>query len=657
MNNGQDKLALWGGIEYSLNRIGDRYFDQLEQAGHYDRDDDISRIAGLGIKTIRYPVLWEKHQSEAGSAINWSGTAEKLEEIRSLGINVIAGLVHHGSGPAFVHMMDESFALGLASYAGQVASRFPWIVDYTPVNEPLTTARFCGLYGIWYPHERSSSSFCRILINECKATVLAMQEIRQINPKARLVQTEDLGKTHSTSLLKYQADFENNRRWLSFDLLSGKVNNKHALWGYLLASGISETDLLFFIENKCPPDVIGINHYLTSERYLDENINDYPHYTRGGNHVHKYADIEAVRVGGICPDGPYELFLSAWKRYNLPIAITETHLHCTREEQMRWLSQIWHSGLKLIKNGVNIQAVTVWALFGSFGWSDLLTVQPGVYEAGVFDLSGNEVRGTALASMVKAYVSTGNFIHPVLSSAGWWQRKCRTLYGTDIFYSDEPKNLNTQPLLILGLANAPITEACVAVCKQRAIHYVCFDHTHLDDMQLVDTVIKNLLPWAVLDTYHLKLMPENRVKDAFKKADFSLKGIQEVCSRYNAAYMVIFTPVEQRDIPDGLGKNLSTSAKTEQAPKSLSPPREYALNISVPFLSSSGLPDILDKALDLLLDGEAGNWEFSYPDDAVPKKVVPGLAVGPVADTDFFVKRNVVNELETDIPFLENVAC
>ena len=28
----------------------------------------------------------------------------------------------------------------------------PHITNYTPVNEPLTTARFSGLYGAWYPH-------------------------------------------------------------------------------------------------------------------------------------------------------------------------------------------------------------------------------------------------------------------------------------------------------------------------------------------------------------------------------------------------------------------------------------------------------------------------------------------------------------------------
>lgn len=51
-----------------------------------------------------------------------------------------------------------------------------------------------------------------MLLNQVKGIVLAMQAIRCINPHAKLLQTEDLGKTYSTDLLTYQADFENERR-------------------------------------------------------------------------------------------------------------------------------------------------------------------------------------------------------------------------------------------------------------------------------------------------------------------------------------------------------------------------------------------------------------------------------------------------------------
>jgi dTDP-4-dehydrorhamnose reductase len=111
------------------------------------------------------------------------------------------------------------------------------------VNEPLTTARFSALYGVWYPHARDDRSFVRALLTQVQATVLAMREIRAVNPHARLVQTDDLGYTTARPRLQYQANFENERRWLSFDLLCGRVDRRHRLWRYLRRHGASEDEL------------------------------------------------------------------------------------------------------------------------------------------------------------------------------------------------------------------------------------------------------------------------------------------------------------------------------------------------------------------------------------------------------------------------------
>lgn len=282
--NTKNKIEIWGGIECSLNRVNDRYMDQLDLSGHYERGfADIKRFTDLGIKALRYPVLWEKHAPEKDVKIDWSYSNARLSELKQAGISPIAGLVHHGSGPAYADFFNGSFPEGLAAYASQVAEQFPWVEYYTPVNEPLTTARFCGLYGHWYPHKNTSLDFLKILVAECKGTVLAMQAIRQINPEAKLVQTEDVGKTQSTQGLRYQADFENKRRWLSFDLLCGTVNENHRLWGYLMWAGLKKEDLVFFTENPCPPDIMGINHYITSERWIDERTERFPAHCMGGN--------------------------------------------------------------------------------------------------------------------------------------------------------------------------------------------------------------------------------------------------------------------------------------------------------------------------------------------------------------------------------------
>jgi beta-glucosidase/6-phospho-beta-glucosidase/beta-galactosidase len=219
-------MELWGGTEATVNRVGDRYFDQTIRSGHHDRLSDLDLIAGLGVRAVRYPVLWERTALDGVRDADWRWADERLTRLRELGVRPIAGLVHHGSGPRHTNLLDPAFPAGLAAYAGAVAERYPWVEEYTPVNEPLTTARFSGLYGQWYPHARDELSFAQALLTQCRAVVEAMAAIRKINPRARLIQTDDLGKTYSTSRLAYQAAFENERRWVSWDLLCGKLDSQ-----------------------------------------------------------------------------------------------------------------------------------------------------------------------------------------------------------------------------------------------------------------------------------------------------------------------------------------------------------------------------------------------------------------------------------------------
>ena len=41
-----------------------------------------------------------------------------------------------------------------------------------------------------------------------------------------------------------QADFENHRRWLTVDVLAGRVTENHPLWNWLVQCGASPTELL-----------------------------------------------------------------------------------------------------------------------------------------------------------------------------------------------------------------------------------------------------------------------------------------------------------------------------------------------------------------------------------------------------------------------------
>lgn len=180
------------------------------------------------------------------------------------------------------------------------------------------------------------------------------------------------------------------------------VNHNHRMWSHLQSAGISEQALGWFLDHPCPPDIIGINHYLTSERYIDETLERYPSVCIGSNGQDRYADVEAIRVlkNGTC--GIYGILQEAWERYGRPLAVTEVHLGCTREEQMRWLLEVWESAHNLRTEGVDVRAVTGWSLFGSYDWNSLLTQFAGHYEPGIFDLRSGAPRPTALAEMMRA---------------------------------------------------------------------------------------------------------------------------------------------------------------------------------------------------------------------------------------------------------------
>jgi dTDP-4-dehydrorhamnose reductase len=414
---------IWGGIECSYTRIEDDYGDQLDYCGHYRRGvDDIRHISQLGIKALRYPVILEKFGKSDPSS--WTWLRRQLNTLRHYHIVPIAGLLHHGSGPLHATLAHSCFPAEMEKYALQVAARFPFLEYFTPINEPLTTARFCGLYGFWYPHRQDPKSFVEILLNEMKAVVLSMRAIRKINPKAKLIQTEDLGKTYSTPLLRYQADFENERRWLTNDLLCGYVNRGHPMWDYFLWLKVPQKSLEFFLENPCRPDIIGIDYYLTSERFLDENLERYPESTYGTNGKHQYADIEALRVKHRQSSGPEVLFTECWERYHIPLAITEVHVHGSPYEQIAWFNYIWKTCSQLIRKGMDIRAITAWAMFGTFGWSKLLRENPGEYERGVFDISTGEVESTPYTDFLKALIRNPR-VSDGYDRNGWWNSDSR----------------------------------------------------------------------------------------------------------------------------------------------------------------------------------------------------------------------------------------
>ena len=657
---GRVPLATWAGIECTYNRVGDRFHDQLARSGHYARPDDIDRIADLGVTALRYPILWERHAHDGEAA--WRVTDRMLERIRARGLEPIVTLVHHGSGPRHVRLTRRDFATGLAAHAAEVARRHPWITHWTPINEPLTTARFSLLYGHWFPHLRSDTALATGMLVQTLATREAMRAIRAVVPGARLVQTEDLGKAHATPPLLYQADRENERRWLTVDLLTGRVDPSHP-WHARLARTDGHAALLDDLAaDPCPPDLVGVNHYVTSERFLDHRLERWPAATHGGNERHAYADVEAVRAADAVVAGPRTLLVEAWERYGLPLAVTEVHLGCTREQQLRWWRAVHEAVHGARDAGADVRAITAWAALGSFDWSTLCTRDAGHYEPGLFDVRSSPPRPTALADVVAAAAQGEATRHPALAGPGWWELGARLsapLHGRApatpalhlVHDDDGPAHDDARPVLVVG-AGGTLGRATVAACAERALACVALrrDDCDVTDADAIRAVLALHRPWAVVNCAGWV-----RVDDAEDERDGcwaanvdGAAALARGCAERDIAFAtfssdLVFDGTAGRayvesDAPSPLGTYGRSKAAAEAAVHAAHPgalvvrtaaffgvdddwnfvtgalraiARDEPVVAGDEVVSPTFVPDLVDATLDLLCDGAAGLWHLA----------------------------------------------
>jgi dTDP-4-dehydrorhamnose reductase len=689
-------LELWGGVECTRVRVGNEVRDQLHETGHFARLSDIDAMAELGVKAVRYPILWEHIASQSPSELDFSWHDERLDRLRRHGIRVIGGLLHHGSGPPFTDLLDPAFPDLFADYARRVASHYPWIDAWNPINEPFTTARFSYLYGAWHPHGQDINLAFRATVNQCLAIGRAMAAIREINPDAELIASEDIGKTFATADLQYQADHENDRRWLTFDLLAGKVIPGHPFYRWLLNKAATEEQLAELVGGLARPDIIGFDHYLTSERFLDHRLARYPGVAAGSNGRHDYVDVDAVRIARLQPQlGPLARLQETWDRYHIPIAVTEVHHSCTRDEQVRWFSDVWTAAERARQRGIDVRAVTIWAMFGLVDWRSVLTRHNNIYDSGPFDIRGPAPRATLLAKAAATFGRGEKFDHPLLDLPGWWRRPGRTYARPN--FAKMPRRKSGRPLLITG-ATGTLGQAFARICAHRGLAHVATIRADLDitSASSIAAALDRHRPWAVVNTAGCV-----RPGDADANQDecwlANVAGpelLARACKRHGIPLVTFSSDL----VFDGsLGRAYAEPDKPAPAcaygrSKAEAEARLTALGADALVIRTSAffgpwdkynflystidrlrqgkdviasdraivsptyLPDLVHAALDLLLDQETGIWHLtnqgaiSWHDFALEAARIGGVSAepirkdqrGPVTDTSLTSKRGLL---------------
>jgi beta-glucosidase/6-phospho-beta-glucosidase/beta-galactosidase len=339
--------------------------DEMEKTEHYKYwETDFQLLKELGIEFLRYGPPYYKTHTGPGQ-YDWSFTDTTFARLKELDITPIVDLCHFGIPDWMGDFQNPEFPALFAEYAKAFATRFPYLQLYTPINEIFIAAMFSAQYGWWNERLHSDYTFVTALKHLCKANVMAMQAILQVQPNATFVQSESAEYFHATDPdASARARFLNQKRFLSLDLTYGYPLNV-AMYEYLLQNGMTKTEFDWFTVNQVKAHcVMGIDYYVTNE-----------HLVHPDGHTQASGEIF----------GYYVITRQYYKRYRLPIMHTETNIKmpaCTE-----WLIKQWANVHRLKHDGVPIVGFTWYSLLHQVDWDTALREDAGrVNELGLYDL-------------------------------------------------------------------------------------------------------------------------------------------------------------------------------------------------------------------------------------------------------------------------------
>ena len=345
------------------SRPGERAIDEYELTDHYRFfADDFRLAAGVGATLLRWGIPWYRVSPEPG-VWDWDWTDRAFAAMAEAGLEPIVDLVHYGTplwlDGAFAH---RDYPQHVADFAARVSERYAATArSYTPVNEPVIHALFCGEYGYWPPYLTGAEGFATIAANLARGLVLSQQAIAATIGEPIFVHVEaamefagdDIATEH-----RDEADRLRAQVYLVEDLATGRVDDAHPLRRALTPAGVDDTELQWFADNAVAPDVMGVNYYPRHSTELFE-----AGVTHGGGFADPRPSVDRGAAG----------LTSALRRfadrYGAPVMVTETCVTGTVEERIAWLDESVAAVEELREDGVPVVGYTWWPLFDMYEWT------------------------------------------------------------------------------------------------------------------------------------------------------------------------------------------------------------------------------------------------------------------------------------------------
>ncbi|HYG22329.1 MAG TPA: family 1 glycosylhydrolase [Verrucomicrobiae bacterium] len=356
-----------------------RILDEYELTQHYARwREDLQLVADLGVRHVRYGIPWHRINPQP-KAWDWGFADDTLSHLLELGIEPIVDLVHYGLPRWIEHAyLSPDFSKYMAEYASRAAERFKGRIHlWTPLNEPRVTAWYCGKLGWWPPFKRGWKGFMQVMLGVCRGIVESARAIQQVDPENVAVHVDATDLYESPDAALQDEVFRRQEIvFLALDFISGRVDPKHSLYGWLRAQGVPDATMDWFQRNAVKLDIVGINLYPLFSRKLVVRA---PHVRL----KMPYADADII-------DRLADMYHG---RYDVPLFISETASLGSVKRRAAWLDDSVAATRRARARGIPLIGYTWWPLFALVTWAYRQGKNPPAYylkQMGLWDLHAND---------------------------------------------------------------------------------------------------------------------------------------------------------------------------------------------------------------------------------------------------------------------------
>ncbi|MDD5633707.1 MAG: glycoside hydrolase family 1 protein [Candidatus Omnitrophica bacterium] len=347
-----------------------------DACNHYNRyKEDFLLAKQLNHNAHRLSIEWSRLEKTEDSwdEKEWAHYKDVVRTLDELGIEPVVSL-NHFTIPLWLaqkggwtnEQSPEYFARFTEKAAIELGDKVRYWITIT---EPNIVAMLEYLFGIWPPCIKDFNIALIVLKNLLKGHVLAYSAVKSAAAKNPKIKKPIIGISHAVTAFHPCSPFSLSDRFCTY--YRSKFHNyafiTSAIKGKVLIPGVQCEKL----PAKNTVDFIGLNYYFRQFIQHQKPFLSHPlgevcslshHHTPGG----------ITDMGWeIYPRGIYEVTKSFYKRYKLPIMITENGL-ATKDDAIRksFIKDHLEHLLRAINENCNVLGYLHWSLMDNFEWAE-----------------------------------------------------------------------------------------------------------------------------------------------------------------------------------------------------------------------------------------------------------------------------------------------